>query len=286
MTLSTDKRQTLDRIVAELGVIQGVVAVVLGGSHCIGMADETSDLDIGIYYNPESPFDTDDIKIVASKFSTEENFTATGYYEWGPWVNGGGWINTKSGEVDFIYRNVQQVKSTIDDSRNGVWTNDYEQQPPFGFSSVIYLAETQCCHPLHDPQGVIHQLKQSVKVYPPQLRQSVVQQALWAAEFSLWQADKFVKRGDVYNATGCFTRSIKKIVDTLFALNEQYSMGDKYSIPIISKAPICPPQLDKQVEDILSLTKESLPAKAKKMRDLFNQVVVMAGSLYRPSFSL
>ena len=41
---------------------------------------------------------------------------------------------------------------------------------PFGFFSVIYLAETHICVPLYDPVGHIARLKRLVEVYPPKLK--------------------------------------------------------------------------------------------------------------------
>jgi hypothetical protein len=137
--------------------------------------------------------------------------TVTDFYQWGAWVNGGAWIDTISGEVDFVCRNIEQVKSTIEKSKDGIYETDFEQQPPYGFSSVIYLAETHYCIPLYDPDKVIQELKMEVKDYPPKLKQTIIQQSLWSAEFTLWQADKYAKEFDLYNTVGCFTRALKKL---------------------------------------------------------------------------
>ncbi|HZY82238.1 MAG TPA: DUF4037 domain-containing protein [Cyclobacteriaceae bacterium] len=280
------KKHTLNSIVKDLGTIDGMVAVVLGGSYCIGMANENSDLDIGLYYREGSPFDIDAVRTVVRKYSIEESPTVTDFYQWGRWVNGGAWINTAVGEVDFLYKNVDQIRTVIEKAKNGVWENDYAQQPPFGFSSVIFLAETHYCMPLYDPNGVIDDLKDQVKTYPHRLKQSVVQQSLWSAEFTLWQADKFAKKRDVYNAAGCFTRATKNIVDAIFALNEQYPIGDKYAVQMAERMPSCPGQLSQQIEDVLSLRKETLATNAQRLRSLFEEVVALAGKLYSPYFQL
>jgi predicted nucleotidyltransferase len=215
MELPELKRKTLDNIVNDLKKIDNVAAVVLGGSHCTGMANENSDLDIGIYYHQDFPFDIEQIKLIGKKYNIDETLTVTDFYQWGGWVNGGAWINTVSGEVDFVYRNIEQVLATIEKAKNGIWENDFEQQPPFGFSSVIYLAETHYCYPLHDPYNVIHELKQETANYPLKLKKTIIQQALWSAEFTLWQADKFAKKQDMYNTAGCLTRAMKNIVETV-----------------------------------------------------------------------
>jgi Nucleotidyltransferase domain len=285
-TIPEAKKKTLDNIVNDLKTVDDIAAIVLGGSHCIGMANEYSDLDIGIYYHETSPFDIEKIKRITKKYSTDDITTVTRFYQWGAWVNGGAWINTASGEVDFIYRNIEQVKSTIEKCRNGIWENDFEQQPPFGFSSVIYLAETRYCCPLYDPDHIIQELKGAVKDYPLKLKQTIIQQSLWSAEFALWQADKFAGKQDMYNSLGCFTRASKNIIDALFALNELYSIGDKSAIQIISQMPKCPAKLNEQIEDILNIKKHNLAGNAKRLRNLFEQAVSLAGEMYCPYFIL
>jgi hypothetical protein len=286
MEIPETKKKTLDNIVNDLKIVDNIAAVVLGGSFCIGTADEKSDLDIGIYYYENSPFEIEQIKRIAGKYNIDETLTVTDFYQWGAWVNGGAWLNTESGEVDFVYRNIEQVKSVIEKSQNGIWENDFEQQPPFGFSSVIYLAETHYCQPLYDPFEVVKKLKEEVKNYPLKLKQTIIQQALWAAEFTLWQADKFAVKQDIYNTVGCFARALKNIVEALLAINEIYSLGDKSSIQKVVQMPKCPDKLEEQIEDILSINSHSLTTNVKKIRNLFEQTVSLADKMYQPYFIL
>jgi hypothetical protein len=76
--------------------------------------------------------------------------------------------------VDLLYKNIDQVVKTIDNAKRGIWENSFEQQPPYGFSSIIFLGETQSCIPLHDPASVIGILKDSITQFPQKLKQSVV----------------------------------------------------------------------------------------------------------------
>ena len=62
---------------------------------------------------------------------------------------------------------------------------DYDQQPPYGFRSVIDFGETDVCVPLYDPHGRIARLKEAVRQYPQRLKARIVQGSLWGAEFSL-----------------------------------------------------------------------------------------------------
>src|SRR2546430_15729780 len=63
---------------------------------------------------------------------------------------------------DFLYRNLDQVQRVIQEARKGITRHDYDQQPTYGFRSVVYLAETHICVPLYDPSAVIAQIKRDV----------------------------------------------------------------------------------------------------------------------------
>jgi predicted nucleotidyltransferase len=286
MKISADKQKLLDDFTSELKFIDGVKAIVLGGSYAVGLATENSDLDIGIYYSEQSHFDIEKIKTIANKFSDNDQPTVTGFYEWGPWVNGGAWINTAKGEVDLLYKNIDQILKAIDNAKNGIWENNFEQQPPYGFSSIIFLAETHSCIPLYDPENVISKLKDRVKQYPQKLKQSVVQQSLWSAEFTIWQAEKFAGKTDMYNTVGCLTRAMYSIVSTLFALNEIYPMGDKRAIEIVEKTKNKPINFTNKINAILSCDKKSLAENVRLLKLLFNETVELASGQYKPYYKL
>lgn len=286
MKLSEDKQNLLDNITDELKVIDGVKAIVLGGSYAVGLATESSDLDIAIYYFERNPFDIEKVKLIAEKYAENEQPTVTGFYEWGPWVNGGAWIKTKDGEVDFLYKNIDQISKTIDNARNGVWENSFEQQPPYGFSSIIFLAETHSSLPLYDPEGVLKKLKESVKQYPKKLKQSVIQQSLWSAEFTIWQAEGFATKNDTFNTVGCLTRAVKNIVTTLFAINEIYPMGDKRAINILEQAKIKPENFTSKINDILCCNKDTLTYNVMRLKELFEETVEFAEGAYKAYYKL
>lgn len=286
MKLPRHKQNMLESIINDLKVIDGVEAIVLGGSHAVGLATESSDLDIGIYYFEVHPFDIKSVKLVAEKYADHEQPTVTGFYEWGPWVNGGAWINTKNGEVDFLYKNIDQIAKTIDHARDGVWENHFEQQPPYGFSSMIFLGETQSGIPLYDPEGIVTRLKDKVKQYPQKLKQSVIQQSLWSAEFTIWQAEGYAKQNDTFNTVGCLTRVVKNIVTALFAINELYPMGDKRAISILEKSEIRPNNFASKVNDILCCNKDTLAVNIIRLKNLFDETVKLTGGFYQPYYKL
>jgi hypothetical protein len=246
------KRQILERIVLQLSAVDGMVAVALGGSYASGAQHAHSDLDIGLYYHPSNPFSIAEIRSIAQAVSMDEKPVVTSFYEWGAWVNGGAWIDTPQGKVDFLYRNLDQVQRTIAEAQQGILQHDYDQQPTYGFYNVIYLAETQICQPLFDPQQALAKLKRQVETYPPQLKQKIIAESLWSAEFTLLHARGFAAQGDVYNTVGCLTRAAANLTQTLFALNERFFLRDKQVMEVIASFSLLPKGYTEQIKKILS----------------------------------
>ena len=248
--LAQSKQLLLEQLVQSLKTVPGIGAIVLGGSYARGTQTETSDLDIALYYSDTAPFAIEDIRQIARSVSNADEPTVTGFYEWGAWVNGGAWIQTNAGKVDFLYRNLEHIQRTIDEAQQGIHRHDYAQQPAYGFYSVIYLAETQCCLPLYDPYGWIAKLKAQVVTYPVQLRERIIADSLWSAEFTLIHARLFAEQGDVYNCAGCFTRAASSLTQVLFAINSIYFMSDKKVMETIARFALKP---DNYVERLAAL---------------------------------
>lgn len=285
INLPKAKQETLSNIVNDLEKTGHIVAVVLGGSFATGEATQMSDLDLGIYYSEKNPFNIDDIKSIVKKYAVADP-TVTGFYEWGPWVNGGAWIETASGKVDFLYRNVEQVTSTIEAAKRGEWENHFEQQPPYGFTSVIYLGETNSCIPLYDPGEVITKLKEKIKTYPAKLKETIVQQSLWSLEFTIWHAEYFYRKQDLYNLMGCLTRGVKNVVNALFAINELYPMGDKRAIEILQSAGKIPLYLKEKVENVLCADKDTIHDNIEALQELFDETSRLNKGAYKPFYNL
>jgi predicted nucleotidyltransferase len=285
----SEKNVLLDAIVSALKNVRGIVAIVLGGSHAAGLANEKSDLDIGLYYSEKSPFDIEKVRSIVSSFSVTGMPPVSDFYEWGPWVNGGAWIMTAVGKVDLLYRNIEQVQQTITDAVNGIWHHSFDQQPPFGFRSIIYLAETQVCKPLFDPQHILQSFKSQITPYPVKLRQVIISDSLWLAEFTLMQCVAFASIGDTYNTVGCFTRIVNYLVHALFAINETYPLGDKRALQIIATFSMSPFKIEEKLTRILGhagTQTDELIENANLLKELWQQVVTLTDGQYEPRFKV
>jgi len=287
--LSEPKRLLLEKLVKQLSHINGVSAVVLGGSYASGAHHENSDMDVGLYYYEDSPFSIDEIRRIANHASIDGKPTVTGFYGWGAWVNGGAWIHTPQGKVDFIYRNLNQVQRTIDEAHRGISHHDYDQQPTHGYFSVIYLAETQICIPLYDPRLLISDLKRRVQVYPPMLKHKVIADSLWATEFTLLHARGFAAQRDVYNTVGCLTRASSNLTQALFAINEKFFLRDKKVLETVAGFSYLPAGYIQQINHILACpgnTAEELTKSVTDLEQAWHKVVSLPGVEYQPKFQM
>lgn len=284
-----EKRIILDAITSAFKDVPGIVAIVLGGSQAAGQAHEKSDLDIGLYYFGKHSFDTESIRRIANSFSIQGLPLVTGFYEWGPWVNGGAWITTAAGKVDLLYRNIDQVQQTITDAANGIWHHNFDQQPPYGFRSVIYLGETQACKPLFDPENIIRKLKDQVTTYPAKLKQTILSDCLWLAEFTLIQCYAFAAAADTYNTVGCFTRIANYLTHALFAINETYPLGDKRAMRLITAFNRSPFNVEETFSKILGHAgtgPQELMASTDLLKALWMETVALTEGQYQPRFQV
>jgi len=283
------KRILLDEVVSHLSKITGMAAVVLGGSYASGAQRENSDLDIGLYYYENKPFSMDEIRWIAQEISVDSDPIVTNFYKWGAWVNGGAWIHTKQGKIDFLYRNIDQVQRTIEEAHKGIIHHDYDQQPTHGFYSVIYLAETQICIPLFDPNRIIANLKSQVKTYPSKLKRRIITDSLWGAEFTLIHARGFADQGDIYNTVGCLARVSASLTQALFALNERYFMRDKMVMETMASFPILPDGYVERLSQILSAPGTTAPALREtvgKLEEIWRSVKLLPEVQYEAKFQV
>jgi predicted nucleotidyltransferase len=277
--LSLEKQHMLTEIIRSLEQVNGVAGIALGGSYALGAQRVGSDLDIAIYYHESHPFAIANIQRVVDQICVQPA-QATQFYGWGHWVNGGAWIITTVGKVDFLYRNLEQIEQTIIDAEAGQAQHDYDQQPTHGFYNVIYLAEIQVCLPLYDPRGELARLKQRVAIYPERLRQTILKDSLWQADFSLIHAQKFAENGDIYNCVGCLTRISASLTQALFAMNRSYFLSDKHALQAITrfqKTPIGYASIINQILSHPGRTTGELVDSVASMRTVWQDVVDIAG---------
>lgn len=244
----------IQQIVDEVKGVESVKAIVLGGSRARGTNRPSSDIDIGLYYHPNSPLNLSQLDHVAAKLDDRQQAgLITEIGGWGPWINGGGWLTVQSYPVDFLYRDLEKVKTIIDDCLQGRVEIFYQPGHPLGFVSSIYLAEVAICQPLWDPEGVISELKEKTDSYPASLQKTLVQKFAWEIKFSLDIAKKSIERADVTYAVGCCFRSVMCMLQVLFAINKVYWLNEKGAVALANTFALKPARLQSRIDESFHL---------------------------------
>lgn len=268
----------LHMIVERLQTVAGIEAVVLGGSRGLGAHSSTSDVDLGLYYRADASPDLIALRRVAAEIDDEHRSDViTPLHEWGPWINGGGWLKVQGMAVDFLYRDLAQVAQVIDDCRAGVVQIFYQVGHPHGFITSIYMGEVATCRPLWDPHGTLHQLKAQTDPYPPALQRTVMERFIWEARFSLDTARKSADRGDAEYVAGCCFRTAACLMQTLFAINRRYLLNEKGAVARAATLPLCPPRLEERVQGAFHRLHGATQALIAALDDLESVVVDVEG---------
>jgi predicted nucleotidyltransferase len=244
-----DAESLTTNIALQLQRVDGVLGVVLGGSRGRGVHTPTSDIDLGLYYDPAQPPDLDALRHLAATLDdTHRPDLVTPVGGWGPWINGGGWLTVHGLPVDFLYRDLTQVTAIIDRCCAGRVEIAYQPGHPHGFVTSIYMAEMAHCRILWDPTGALAALQARTRPYPTALRQATLDKFWWEVNFSLSVAHKGVARLDAAYVAGCCFRAVACLAQTLFALNHQYLMNEKGAIALAATFPLTLPNLPQRID--------------------------------------
>jgi len=235
----------------QIGTLDGVVAVTLGGSLARGRADQRSDVDLGLYYDPARPFSVEGLRALATELDDRHTPEVVGLGDWGPWINGGAWTRVRDTRVDLLYRDLRLVDRVLDDCLAGRTTCAYQPGHPHGFHSHSYAGEVHHGLALHDPAGALAARRARTSPYPPALRREVVRRCQWEADFAVRTAHGAAGRGDLAYVSGCLFRAVACLVQVLFALNERWLLNEKGAVREADGLALGPPGFAAEVAAVL-----------------------------------
>lgn len=220
----------LTQIINAFTDVNGIDAIVLGGSRATGTANKDSDIDIGIYYDKVS-FNLSEFKKRAVLLNDDQhNISITDPGEWGPWINGGGWLNIDGIAVDILFRDTEKVITVINDCIDGKITIDYQCGHPFGFVNSIYMGEVAYCRILGSNNTRIKEQKEKLIQLPKTYQVATIERFLWECEFSYQCGKKAIGKGDVIYAAGSLFRCAVSLLQVLYAINGMYMLNEKGSL--------------------------------------------------------
>ncbi|MGK5679183.1 nucleotidyltransferase domain-containing protein [Actinoplanes sp. URMC 104] len=234
----------LAEIAAGVAAVPGVVGVVLGGSRARGTHTPESDTDLGVYYR--GALDVDRLGAVARRFAGEAaQVTAPG--GWGPWVDGGGWLEVDGAALDLIYRDLDRVRAVCADAEAGRYAFAQQSGHPLGFASHAYAGELALGRILSDPAGELAEVRDGLRTYPPALAQALVD-GLWEADFVVALARKGVSRSDTAYVAGCLFRLVGVCAHALHGAAGRWLINEKGAVAATAALPGAPQQFAERVD--------------------------------------
>lgn len=275
----SDKDKTekiITQIVHAFNGVSGIDAIVLGGSRATGTASENSDIDIGIYYD-EATFDLTSFRQKAASLDDEHRENViTDPGDWGPWINGGGWLNIDGVAVDILFRDTRKVITVIDDCINGKISIDYQCGHPFGFVNSIYMGEVAYCKILSGNSDTISEQKERLIEFPENYRKACIEKFLWECEFSEQCGRKAIGKGDILYAAGSLFRCAVSLLQVLYAMNRMYMLNEKGSLWRLQrqKDAYIPEDFVNNLESALSdLRKDTIQTCFDRIQVQYNEVI-------------
>ncbi|MUG85459.1 DNA polymerase subunit beta [Paenibacillus timonensis] len=259
----------LERIVNRLQGTEGLQAIVLGGSRATNTHRPDSDIDIGLYYEGENGLDITGLGQIATELDDQHrNDLLTGIGEWGPGVNGGGWLVIGGYHVDFLYRDMTVVRKAVEDCCGGIVQMMYQTGHPHAFLNSIYMGEVAVCRILWEREDRLTRLKNQTHPYPPLLREGMLRQFLFEAGFSLMLMESSADRDDISYVTGHAFRSVSSLNQALYALNGRYCLNEKKAVRNIQSFDIRP----ESYKDRLDLMYGKLGPDPKGIRESIHEL--------------
>jgi hypothetical protein len=237
-----DLRGLADRLTA----VEGVVGVVLGGSRARGDHARDSDVDLGIYYLGE--LDIAGLGAIAHEVAgPDAEVTQRG--EWGPWVDGGGWLVIDDVHVDWIYRDVERVREAWARAHRGAYDWNAQTGHPLGVPDFAYVGELALAVVLADPSGDLKDLRDAI-TYPDALRAALACN-LWEADFLLQIAAKATSRTDAAYISLCVSRAMLLCAHALHAHDRRWLVNEKGAIAGAGSLPSAPAHFAERVNALL-----------------------------------
>ncbi len=240
--------QQLADLALRLTAVGGVVGVVLGGSRARGTHTATSDVDLGIYYR--LPLDVAGLGIVARDVAGP-GAAVTDPGAWGPWVDGGAWLHVEDTAVDWIYRDLDRVRTCWREAQAGRFAFHAQVGHPLGWPDFAYAGEIALGRVLADPSGALGELHEATGRVPPALRETVRTRTLWEASFTVDIARKALPRRDTAYVAGCLFRAIGLCCHALHARAGRWLINEKGAVAAAGLLDGAPPAFADRAHGIL-----------------------------------
>jgi len=241
-------QEELHDLAARLTAVDGIVGVLLGGSRARGDHTPESDVDLGLYYRP--PLHVAALAELARKVAGPAA-AVTEPGEWGPWVDGGGWLTIGDTAVDWLYRNLDRVHTAWAEALAGRYAFRAQVGHPLGVPDFAYPGEVALGIVLTDRSGELLELHEQTQQYPPRLAAALVE-GLWEASFLIDIGRKAVTRRDTTYVAGCLFRVVGLCAHALHGRAGRWLINEKGAVASAGRLDVAPEGFADQAQAVLA----------------------------------
>jgi hypothetical protein len=195
-------------LVSLLADMPGTVAIVLAGSRALGIGDDASDWDLGLYYRG-------DIDLTALR----ERGAVFPPGAWGRLMNGGAWLRCGRERVDVILRDLDVVELWTRRAEQGEFETDLVLGYLAGMPTYTLTAELASCRVLH---GFLPPV-----AYPAKLSALAPPSWRFRRSFSIDYARTHAKRGNAVGACGQAAKAVMEEAHAIMCERKQWVCNEK-----------------------------------------------------------
>ena len=235
------ENKELDDFINDLCNIDGVQALVLGGSRTTERMDEKSDFDFYLY--SETEIDQNSRCKILSKYCK--------YFE----IGNSYWELEDNGELncgiyfDIVYRNLQQFVKTVADVVEN--HNGYN-----GFTTCLWYNVLNS-KIIFDKNDVFKKIKERFSVpYPQKLKENIIKRNMALLSDSVVSYDKqiikSIHRKDLVNLNNRISAFLASYFDVIFAINELPNPGEKRLMEMcLDRCKILPGGFERNINSLI-----------------------------------
>jgi len=234
----------LNDFVNDLCNIDGIQALVLGGSRTTERTDEKSDYDFYLY--SETGIDENIRRKILSKYC---KFFEMGNSYWE--LEDNGQLNCGI-DFDIIYRNPRQFVKTVADVVENF--NAYN-----GFTTCLWYNVLNS-KIIFDKDDVFKKIKERFSIpYPKKLKENIIKRNMVLLSDSSISYDKQIKksiyRKDLVNLNNRISAFLASYFDVIFATNELPNPGEKRIMEMcLNKCKVLPCGFEKNINGLIQCT--------------------------------
>lgn len=217
----------LKRAVTELAKEPSVLAIELGGSRGLGLAQANSDFDLIVYFEKDRPVDSALVLRSLKDVMTGHTPSPSGHR-----------VIARVGDtrLEFFYRDISILERQVQEVHDCVIRLKPDRWVPQSKLTIEHLALLTHCKLLYDPHGKLGGIKRAVTPMPAAFRGQLLKFAREGAETALRNMSKAQRAPDHYNyVMGHIFLFLWYLEVGIFALNGLYPFWNKQTSAYVAK---------------------------------------------------